>query len=303
MQRYRREILRHRRPFWLPASNYYILAVSIALAFFFLVWGILNDGHEETPWIPAGIGAAVVLASAAILREVILRQARNRFLATQRAMDRNIKGVISRVPDREATKLTLERNAAILHEISLKSEAAKVLGRFAEGHREVFELCEEYLAAVRRELPNVGAGSPRIAALRRGTEVAGRYHYYHLLQWAEIESKTLTQEARKQDKIAGKLGSAQAALEVVDFALKSYPYEGTLLDSQKVLVTFVSSIKISDLVDRADRAAFKGNHKRALGLYQDALFLLQREESEGENEVAVHLQEEIAKMKRLSLES
>jgi hypothetical protein len=303
MQRYRRDIARHRRPFWLPASNYYILAVAVTIAFFFLVWGILNDGHEETPWIPAGIGAAVVLASAVVLREIILRGARNRFLATQREMDRSIKGVISRVPDHDANKLTLERNAAILHEISTKSEAAKVLGKFSEGHREVFELCDEYLGAVRRELPNVGAGSPRIAALLRGTEVAGRYHYYHLLQWAEIESRTLTQEARKQDKIAGKLGSAQAALEVVDFALRSYPHEVTLLDSQKVLLALLSSMKISDLVERADRAAFKGNHKRALSLYQDALFLLKRDDPAAQSDAVLHLQEEIGRMKRLALEN
>lgn len=303
MERYRREISRHRRPFWLPASNYYILAASVAIAFFFLVWGILNDGREETPWIPAGVGAAIVLGSAVILREIILRQARNRFLATQRQMDRNIKGIASRISDREPMKLTLERNAAILHEISMKSEAAKVLGRFAEGHREVFELCDEYLAAVQRELPNVGAGSPRIAALRRGTEVAGRFHYYHLLQWAEIESKSLTGEARKQEKIAGKLGSAQAALDVVDYALRSYPHDTALLDSQKVLFKLVSSIKVTDLVEKAERAAFKGNNKRALSLYQDALFLLQREEPNVKSETVGRLQEEIEKIKRLSIEA
>jgi hypothetical protein len=303
MQRYRREISRHRRPFWLPASNYYILTASVAIAFFFLVWGILNDGREETPWIPAGIGAAIVLGLAVILREIILREARNRFLATQRQIDRNIRVIANQIPGREPTKLTLERNAAILSEISLKSEAAKVLGRFAEGHREVFELCDEYIAAVQRELPNVGAGSPRIAALRRGTEVAGRYHYYHLLQWAEIESRSLTKEARQKDRIAGKLGSAQAALEVVDFALRSYPHESTLLDSQKVLLELVSSMKVTDLVEKADRASFKGNHKRALSLYQDALFILQHDAPDPESDAIVHLQEEIGKMRRLSIDS
>src|SRR5687767_10656609 len=303
MQRYRREISRHRRPFWLPASNYYILAASFAIAFFFLVWGILNDGHEETPWIPAGVGAAIVLGLAVVLREIILRGARNRFLASQRQIDRNLKVITRQIPGREPAKLTLERNAAILSEISLKSEAAKVLGRFAEGHREVFELCDEYMAAVQRELPNVGAGSPRIAALRRGTEVAGRYHYYHLLQWAEIESRALTQQARRQDKITGKLGSAQAALDVVDFALRSYPHETTLLDSQKVLLELVSSMKISDLVEKADRATFKGNHKRALSLYQDALFILQHDTPDPESEAVMHLQDEIEKMRRLSIDS
>ncbi|HUR98401.1 MAG TPA: hypothetical protein VMZ26_10090 [Pyrinomonadaceae bacterium] len=298
MQRYKGEFARQRRPFWLPASNYYILTASVALAFFFLVWGILNEGQEETPWIPAGVGAAVVLFAAVILREVILREARNRFLASQRRIDQSVKGIARRLHEREPAKLTLERNASILGEISRKSEAAKVLGRFAEGHREVFELCDEYLAAVTREMPNVGAGSPRIAALRRGTEVAGRYHYYHLLQWAEIESRTLTQEASKHDKVSDKLESAQSALGVVEFALRAYPYETALLDSQKVLHELVSSIKISDLLERAERSAFKGNHKRALSLYQDALFFIRRNDPQAEGGVVDHINEEIEKIQQ-----
>lgn len=300
--RYRGQNLRHpRRPFWLPASNFYILAVSFAIAFFFLVWGILNEGSaDETPWIPAGLGAAMVLSAAVIVREIVLREARRRYLSTQRQMDHSLKGIAHKVRGNEPPKLTLERNAAVLHEISKKSEAAKVLGRFSEGHREVFELCDEYLAAVTRELPTVGAGSPRIAALRRGTQVAARLHHYHMLHWAEIETRELTREASKRDKISSKLESAQGALEVVDFALRSYPDEGTLLDSRHVLLELVSTIKATDLIERADRAAFKGNPKRALGLYQDALFLLQRQDPDMQRDVTVHVSEEIEKLKELT---
>jgi hypothetical protein len=298
MQHYRGQAPRRRRPFWLPASNYYILTASAVIALFFLVWGILNDGHEETPWIPAGVAAAVVLGGAVILREIIMRQMRNRFLDSQRQIDRSVRGIARQRIERDAVKLTLERNAALLHEIARKSEAAKVLGRFAEGHREVFELCEEYIGAVNRELPNVGVGSPRIAALRRGTEVAERYHHYHLLLWAEIESRALTQEAARRDKISEKLESTQAALGVVESALVAYPYEPALLDSQKVLVDLVTSMKTSDLMDRAERAAFKGNDKRALSLYQDALFLLQKDEVPAAGDVIDQINDEIVKIRR-----
>jgi len=297
MQRYPGEISRYRRPFWLPASNYYILTAAVAIALFFLVWGLFQDGRDTTmPWIPAGIGAAIVLGSAVVIREVILREARDRFLRSQRQMDRNIKGINRRFPDRESAKLTLERNASILHEISRKSDAAKVLGRFSEGHREVFELCREYLVAVERELPNVGAGSPRIAALRRGTEVASRYHHYHMLQWAELESRAMTKVTGAQSTVTTKLGSAESALAVVDFALESYPEDPTLLDSQKLLLELVSSIKVTELVERAERAAFKGNEKRALSLYEDALFLLQRDNPVGHRESIEQL---IGEMKKL----
>ena len=297
MRRYRGEISRHRRPFWFPASNYYVLSVSITIAFFFLVWGILNDGRETTtPWIPAGFGAALVLGSAVVIREVILRSARDRFLRSQRQIDESVRGIAKRMQEREPSKLTLERNASILHEIARKSEAAKVLGKFAEGHREVFDLCTEYLSAVERELPNVGIGSPRIAALRRGSEVAGRYHHYHMLQWAELESRALTQEARSHDKIASKLESAQAAVGVLEFALRSYPHEPALLESRQVLLELVSSVKIADLMGRAERAAFKGNEKRALSLYQDALFLVGRDNPDIQPGTVEQLNREIERL-------
>ena len=132
----------------------------------------------------------------------------------------------------DAPKLTLEKNSAILREIARKSEAAKVLGRLAESHREVFELCEEYRSATARELPTIGVGSPRLAALRRGNEIAGEYHHYHLLQWAEIQSRILTRDAQKHVKLNDKLGCAQEALGVIDFALGYYPDDLDLRSSE-----------------------------------------------------------------------
>jgi hypothetical protein len=155
MQRYRLANSKNRRPFWLPASNYYILAAAATIAVFFLVWGLLHDGGEETPYIPAGVTASAVLVLAVIIREVILRNARNRFLASQR-LDRTLRHVpIRQASVQDPTKLTLERNASIINEISRKSEAARILGRLAESHREVFELCDQYLAATARELPRL----------------------------------------------------------------------------------------------------------------------------------------------------
>lgn len=243
----------------------------------------------------------MILAGAVVVREVVLRNARQRYLATQR-IDRSVRGIVRNIRENDHPKLTLERNAAILHEISRKSDAAKVLGRFAEGHREVFELCEEYLSAVTRELPTVGPGSPRIAALRRGQKVAAQVHHYHMLHWAEIETRELTREVSKHDKIANKLDAAQAALEVVDFALRSYPQDLALVDSRNVLVELVSSIQVSDLIEKAERAAFKGNKKRALSLYEDALFVLRRQDPDLENDVALRVRGEIETLRTKEIE-
>ena len=82
----------------------------------------------------------------------------------------------------------------------------------------------------------------------------------------------------------------------MDFALRSYPEEAALIDSRHVLVELLSKIKVTDLVDRAERTAFKGNPKRALSLYQDALFILQRQDPLLASEVAIHITEEIQKL-------
>lgn len=279
IQRYRGEVLRPGRPFWLPASNYYVLTIAIATGTFFLIWGVLQDGREATPWVAAGIFASGAIIVAVVLREVILRSARNRYLSNQRRLDRSLQGIIPQTSSHnEREKLTLEKNALILTEIRRKSEAAKVLGRFSEGHREVFDMCVEYLAAADRELPMVGAGSPRIAAFHKGREQAHQFQRFHLLQWAEIEARSYTQEANNRVKIAERLEAAQKALGIVDFALKVYPNEESLLESESALKEFLASIKVSQMIDKAERAEFKGNHSRALTHYNNALFELGRDE-------------------------
>src|SRR5436190_9785884 len=267
-----------RRPFWLPASNYYVMAAAVSIAFFFLVWGILHDEGDETPWVSSGVGASVILAGAVILRELILRRARNRFLQMERRVSDNFSTVRAQLGDRRrGGKLTLEKNAAILKEIKQKSAAAKVLSKLSAGHREVFELCGEYLARNESELTTVNAGSPRLAALLKGRNTASRFHHHHLLQWAEIEARSLTNEANGLTDVDERLRAANEAMTVIEFALQSYPTEDSLLESRDVLREMSVSIKVSDIVERAERAAFKNETRDAIGLYRDALFYFGRD--------------------------
>lgn len=274
--RRKNEYAAYRPPFWLPAVNYYVLALAVSIAFFFLVLGMLHEG-DEAPWFPALIGASLVLIAAVVLREIILRKARNRFLSAQKKLDYNIKNVgLHASANRSANKLSVAQNAAIIQEIAKKSDAAKVLARLPEGHLEVFEMCNEYLQINEKELETVGVGSPRLAALRRGREVVRDLHHFHLLSWAEIESLALTQEAKNRVTISEKLETAQKALSVLDSALQFYPNEARLIESETALQEFIASIKISHWIEQAERSAFKGNYKRAINHYRDALFFLAR---------------------------
>jgi tetratricopeptide (TPR) repeat protein len=291
----------YRRPFWLPAPAYYILAVAISAAIFFLVWGILHEG-EEMPWIPAGILASITIAAAVIAREFFLRRARNRFLRAQKRLDYNLKSAAQQHKSKDSNKLTIEQNAAILRNIERKSEAAKVLGKLPDAHWEVFEICNEYLQITERELQTVGVGSPRLPALRLGREKIQELHRFHLLTWAAVETKTLTQEARIRATIAEKLETAQKALAILDSALEFYPDETELNESATAVEEFIASIKISHWIEQAERSAFKGNYKRAISHYRDALFYLARENVRNEERelIAEKINAEIEKLREIS---
>jgi len=279
----------YRRPFWLPAANYYTLAAAIAVTFFFLVWGILQEGEEEIPWIIAGIGASLVLGSAVVIREIFLRKARQRYSLAERKLDSHIRHIPSYAKQKEGApkKLTLERNAAIIKEIQKKSEAARILGNLSSGHLEVFEICHEYLSETKKQMETVGVGSPRLVGMRRGREIIGELHRFHLMSWAEAESRALTQKARNYVTISDKLNTAQEALTVLESALQFYPEESRLTESETALKDFIVSIKVSHWIEQAERAAFKGNHKRAVNLYKDALFSLERENVKIEEREAI----------------
>jgi len=290
----------YRRPFWLPAPAYYVLALAVSAAIFFLVWGILHEG-EEMPWIPAGIVASLAIASAVVLREFFLRRAQNQFLRAQNRLDYNLSNVAHQ-KDKDSKKLTLEKHAAILKHIERKSDAAKVLGKLPDAHWEVFEVCNEYLQVTERELQTVGVGSPRLAALRLGREKVQEFHRFHLLQWAASETKALTQEAKIRATIAEKLETAQKALAVLDSALKFYPNEAELTESATAVEEFIASIKISHWIEQAERSAFKGSYKRAISHYRDALFYLARENvrSEERELIAEKINAEIEKLREIS---
>lgn len=269
---------RWRRPFWLPASNYYFLAIGVAIAVFFVTWGILHDGQESMPWIPAGIISGLMILGAVFLREIILRRYQRRYMVDQRKLDRNLRAVrVANSSGRTAGKLSIERNADLIRRIKKKSAAAKTLMRLSDGHFEVFEFCSEYLALTDAELPTIGAGSPRLAALRKGRETAENTRKEHLLLWAEIEAKRLTKEAFGRVTISERIETAQRAADVLETALEYYPAEEALINSKLAVAQVIGSLRVGHWIEQAERAQFKGNYRRAVSLYKDALFFLARE--------------------------
>ncbi len=260
-----------------------MLAVAACLCLFFLGWGLLHDAGEETPWVTAGIGASLILGGAVLMREAVLKRSPRVLPAS--AYPHNFGGEPFKTAAnaRNADKLTIERNAAILQEITRKSDAAEVLGGFGPVHREIFDLCDAYLTKNDQELRHIGTGSPRLGPLRKGREKVARYHRYHLLKWAEIETGNMNRKAMEMPAPRDKIDAAQGALGVIEFALGFYPDDRSLIDSRTALSEILVSIEVTALAEDAEREVFQGNFREARRNYRDALFLLGRDNVHNES--------------------
>jgi hypothetical protein len=251
-----------------------IAAITAATALFFALWWILIVGGDETPWVPAGLTASVVLLVALSAREVVMRRAWTRYL-----LENSVHEGAPRVKsDRNPSKKT---NPPSLHSATLAAiqkqanEADAALS--PELHLEVFHLCQNYLESTEEALHSNTLPPEKRNALRAGQERVRILEKHHLLTWARDSSRGLTHEAQRRVRISDKIETAGRALECLDSALRVFPEEQELNESKLAIRDFIASVKVAHWVELAERAAFKGHYRRAIDRYKDALFYLERE--------------------------
>src|SRR5216684_6505436 len=72
---------RGRRPRVPSASGFMASAAAAAAVLFFVLWWVLQG--EESPWVPAGLAARIVMLVAASAREIVVRRSFARYLREQ----------------------------------------------------------------------------------------------------------------------------------------------------------------------------------------------------------------------------
>jgi hypothetical protein len=247
-------------------------AGATAVALFFVLWWMLhNSGDQDAPWVPAGLAASVVMLVAAAAREVVMRRAWTRYMLEQGKHDHAIKGT-----RKHGGGSTLDSHSAALRALNKQSAEADATGALPEAHLEAYHACKEFLASSDEALRTTSAGDRRVA-LRAGQEHVRALQKHHLLTWARNSSRALTHEAQRRVVISDKVETAMRALDVIDAALKIYPDEAELHESEMAVREFVASVRVGRWVERAERAAFKHQYVRAIDRYRDALFYLSRE--------------------------
>lgn len=253
----------------LKSINYYSIAVLACVGVFFFVMSLTNDGLEENSWLAAVVAALGTGLSMVLFRQIVLRRVREKELAARR-LSHHIRIAGSHFRPTPSKKMTVERNDELVAEIRKRSDAAKVLGKVADAHKDIFELCEAYLKIASSEIARARTGSPRLPAIRNGASFAARRHKYHILKWAEIKARSAQLDMGSM-AVKDRLVAAEAALEAVDRALAHYPNEMALTESRRVLAAFFATGTIKSIIDEAEQAEKSGNIEAAVAVLRRAM--------------------------------
>ncbi len=258
-----------------------IAAAATAAALFFLLWWMLQE--EENPWIPAGLAASVVLLVAAFARLLVARRDRARPREQSSFAGDAYSSSSRRAPTNIMQSTTL--HAAALRSLQKQSVEADAKD-LPEMHRELYDLCCEYLTGAEKALLSPGTLADRRVVLRAGQERVRELQKRHLLAWARVSARSLTREAQQRVRLYEKVETANRALSCIETALKIYPDEAELDVSAHAVREFITSSRVAHWVELAERAAFKGYFQRSIDCYRDALFYLTRDRPDAAGEGA-----------------
>lgn len=258
------------------ASGYMLASGATAAALFFILWWMLTSSGDEAPWVPAGLAAVVVMLVAVAAREVVMRRAWSRYILEHDRREQTAGEARPRSSNSERNR-SVDSYSARLRALQKQSVEADAPGSLPEAHLEAYRSCQEYLEGADGALRNAALGNESRITLRAGQERARALARRHLLNWARGASRSLTHQAQQRVRLSDKIETAMRALDVIESALKLYPEEAGLHESELAVHEFIASVKVSHWVELAERAAFKGYYARAIDRYRDALFYLSRQ--------------------------
>jgi tetratricopeptide (TPR) repeat protein len=249
-------------------------AAAAAAVIFFILWWMLQG--EESPWVPAGLAASVVMLVAASAREIVVRRSFARYL-----LDQDKYHERSRESGESSSRLvnmqSVSSHASALRVVQKSSVKADASDSNPEAHLESYRLCVDYLASAEETLRSPNLAPENRVALRSGQDRVRTLQKHHLLTWARSSARTLTREAQQRARLYQKVEVANRALDCIDSALKIYPDEEELNESAGAVREFITSSRVAHWVELAERAAFKGYYRRAIDCYRDALFYITRD--------------------------
>lgn len=263
-------------------SGYMVAAAAAAFALFFLLWWMLQS--EDTPWVPAGLAASVVMLVAASARGALLRRSFRQRVLAQGKHGRHQEENIGTAKRRNFRSMSVQSES--LRALQKRAAQVEAGDSAPEEHLAVYRLCADYLASAEDALVSAALPSETRLGLIAGQERVRVIQKRHMLAWARGAARSLTREAQQRVRLHEKVETANRALDCIDSALKVYPDAHELDQSAGAVREFITSSRVAHWVELAERAAFKGYYRRAIDCYRDALFYLTRDPLDQNREAA-----------------
>ena len=246
--------------------------IGSATLFFVLLWLFTVEMNDESPWVSAGLAACVFLLICVALRELFIRRTNQR----AGARDERWESASGEHPSIRTGSRTIARNSAALRSLHKLSSDAD--GRTApELHLDAFHGCEDYLSSTEELLRGGEVTRETRAVLRSGQERVRVIQRHHMLMWARFSSRQIVNDAQQRVRLSDKIETALRGLQVIKTAQQHFPDERELKESAAAVEEYIASARVTHWVELAERNVFRGQLKRAIHRYRDALFYLSRE--------------------------
>lgn len=264
-------------------SGYMVAAAAAAAALFFILWWMLQG--DETPWVPAGLAASVVMLVAAAAREVVIRRAWTRYMLDESTHERFERSPV-RASARARRRHLASSQSEAWRSLEKQSTETDVRDALPEAHLKVFQQCDQFLMGVEKTLASPQLSAERRLTVRARQERVRTLQKHHLLAWARGSALSLTHEAQQRVRLHEKIETANRALECLATALQKYPGEEELNRSAAAVRDFITTSRVAHWVELAQRASFKGRYRRAIECYRDALYYLTRADATSDHQAA-----------------
>jgi len=240
---------------------------------FFIVWAVLLESGESAGFIPAGIVAGVLMITAVVIREYLVRRARLSTL--EDAHDNELHFKPLKRKRYSPKKLSIGRNEKMIAGIYEQSKAAYALGEVSVAHWEAFESCDRYLRLTRQEIARTHINSPRLKPMTKSRGKIKKLHKRHLLKWAKsISSEHMIRSKEEGLTSESRIKYARMAQRDISTALEFYPREKNLIDSAEAVNEYIETINIAHMVEEAEAVSMTGDDALAMVIFQKALIEL-----------------------------
>ena len=200
---------------------------------------------------------------------------------------------------REYENFVVSENMRVINEsidlVNNSKNASTRIGRIELVIQKLHELCDEF---------------PHREDLKKALNASIEHRKMVHTEAVKESVEKHMDRSRLAKTITGKVNNANKALEVLkEAATNEHVKQLTVEETVNFIMTYINKEELKDIETKAERFEFKGNYKKAIDAYKDALFYLKKDDVDDAlqqddiNRIETKIEELEGKISRAALKS